>query len=122
MTPDDLKRRTKAFTLRVMRLVSSLPHTPQGRTISQQLMDSASSVGAIYRAVCRAKSQRDFVAKLGIVVEEADESAYWLELVIESEMLNADLVQPLLVEAGEITAIMTASLLTARKRLQNQKR
>jgi four helix bundle protein len=118
MNRTDLKQRTKQFTLRVMRLISALPNTPQGWTISKQLMDSASSVGANYRAVCRAKSDKDFVAKLGIVVEEADESAYWLELVVESEMLKEELVQPLLVEANEITAIMTASLVTVRKRLR----
>lgn len=118
MDREELKQRTKKFTLRAMRLVSALPNSPQGWTISKQLMASASSVGANYRAVCRAKSRKDFVAKLGIVVEEADESAYWLELVIESGLLKADLVQPLLAEANEITSIMTASLVTARKRLK----
>jgi four helix bundle protein len=122
MTSDELKARTKSFTLRVMRLIAALPRSAQGRTISQQLMDSASSVGANYRSSCRARSKKEFVAKLGVVVEEADESAFWLELVVESEMLPAARVQPLLDEANEITAIMTASYQTARKRLQQKTR
>jgi four helix bundle protein len=122
MTSDDLKARTKSFTLRVMRLIAALPRSAPGRTISQQLMDSASSVGANYRSSCRARSKKEFVAKLGVVVEEADENAFWLELIVESEMLPAVRVQPLLVEANEITAIMSASYHTAKKRLQAKAR
>ncbi|GAA5482667.1 hypothetical protein Hsar01_01890 [Haloferula sargassicola] len=109
MTPEELKKRTKQFGLRVFRLVEALPNTFAGRAIAGQLVRSGSSVGANYRAACRGRSKAEFRAKLGIVIEEADESAYWLELIIEGEFLPAERVQPLLAEADEICAIMVAS-------------
>jgi four helix bundle protein len=113
MTPAELKQRTKTFTLRVMRLVDVLPTTIQGRNVADQLMRASSSVAANYRAVCRARSRKEFVAKLGIVIEEADEAAFWLELVVDGELVKAALVQSLLQEANEIVAIMTAARKTA---------
>jgi four helix bundle protein len=115
----ELKKRTKAFALRVMKLVGALPETTVGRTIGNQLIRSATSVGANYRSACRGRSKPEFVAKLGIVVEEADECVYWLELIVEGELLKKALVEPLLLEANELTAIMIASHKTAQSRIQN---
>ncbi len=109
MDEHDLKPRTKQFALRAIRLVGALPENTTGRAIGNQLVRSATSVGANYRAACRGRSKAEFAAKLGTVVEEADESSFWLELVIESELLNKTLVEPLLKEANELTAIMVAS-------------
>jgi len=113
---DDLKKRTKRFALRILKLVSALPNTVQGRTVGGQLARAGTSVGANYRAACRGRSKAEFVAKLGIVIEEADESGFWLELIIEGELLRAELVQPLLDEANELTSIMTRSHMTAAAR------
>ncbi len=114
MDERELKTRTKQFGLRVMKLVGALPNDTVGRAIGNQLVRSETSVGANYRAACRGRSKAEFVAKLGIVVEEADECGYWLELIIEGELLAANLVEPLLQEANELTAIMVASRKTAR--------
>ena len=118
MTEDELKKRTKLFTLRVLKLVSALPNSVAGRTVGGQLARAGSSVGANYRAVCRARSRPDFISKLGIVEEEADESAFWLEIIIESKLLKESLVEPLLTEANELTAIMTSSRKSAARNLQ----
>lgn len=113
MNEAELKARTKQFALRAMRLVDALPKSIKGRTIASQLIRSATSVAANYRATCRARSKAEFVAKLGVVVEEADESALWLELVIDDELLPRGRVTPLLNEAEEIVRIMVASRKTA---------
>jgi four helix bundle protein len=115
MTADDLKRRTKQMALRVMKLVDALPRTTSGRVIAGQLIRSGTSVGGNYRSACRGRSKAEFAAKLGIVVEESDETAYWLELAIEGGLLPAKRIEPLLGEVNEITAIMVASRKTARK-------
>ena len=90
MDAEDLKKRTKSFALRILKLVAALPDTVQGRTVSGQLVRAGTSVGANYRAVCRARSNAEFIAKVGTVLEEADESAFWLELTIEGDLLRAD--------------------------------
>ena len=105
----DLKARTKQFALRVMKLVDSLPRTIQGRVVANQIIRSATSVAANYRAACRARSRAEFIAKIGVVEEEADETAFWLELIIDSALLTQTRVRPLLTEAGELVAIMAAS-------------
>ena len=92
MNADDFKKRTKQFALRILKLVEALPNTVAGRTIGVQLVRSGTSVGSNYRAACRGSSKAEFIAKLGIVEEEADESAYWLELIIEGALLNPPLV------------------------------
>ena len=120
MDEQELKRRTKQFALRVMKLVGALPENSVGRPIGSQLIRSGTSVGANYRLACRGRSKAEFIAKLGIVVEEADESAYWLELIIEGELLAANLVEPLLQEANELTAIMVASRKSAQTKIENQ--
>jgi len=105
----DLKARTKQFALRVMKMVDALPRTIQGRTIAKQIIRSATSVAANYRAACRARSRAEFIAKFGVVEEEADESCFWLELIIDSGLLTEERIRPLLSEAGELVAIMAAS-------------
>jgi four helix bundle protein len=99
MTERDLIDRTKKFALRIVKLVGPLPRTIEGRSIAGQLMRSGTSVAANYRAACRARSKAEFIAKLGTVEEEADESAFWLELIIDSVLINENKVRPLLNEA-----------------------
>ena len=115
MTERELLQRRKQFALRIFKLVGVLPQTIQGRAVAAQLIRSGTSVAANYRAARRARSKPEFVAKLGVVEEEADESAFWLELIIETDLLSAAKVKPLLVEAGEIVAIMASSKKTAAK-------
>ena len=113
MNEQELKMRTKQFALRVMKLVGSLPNDSVSRAIGNQLVRSGTAIGPNYRAACRGRSKAEFIAKLGIVVEEADESGYWSELIIEGELMPAIKVEPLLQEANELTAIMVASGKTA---------
>jgi four helix bundle protein len=121
MTAEAMKQQTKDFALRVIRLCRALPASQEGKIIGRQLLRSATSVGANYRAVCRARSGADFVSKLGVVLEEADENLFWLELVVEAELARAEVVQLLRQEANELVAILTASLHTAKARSQNLK-
>jgi four helix bundle protein len=109
MDEQELKQRTKRFSLRVIKLVGALPKNVEGKAIGNQLVRSGTSVGANYRAACRGRSRNEFVAKLGIVEEEADESAFWMELIVESGLMKESLVEPLLREANELVAIITAS-------------
>ncbi|MBN1894281.1 four helix bundle protein [bacterium] len=115
MDENELKTRTKQFGLRIIRLVNALPNSSSGRIIGKQLMRSGTAVGANYRAACRARSKSEFISKIGTVVEESDESAYWLELIQDGGLLKADLVSPLLCEAEELTAIFVASGRTAKR-------
>ena len=115
MTPKELKDRTKRFAVDVMQLCRELPTTLDGRTVGHQLIRCATSVGANYRASCRARSRPEFIAKLGTVEEEADESLYWLELIVESKLAPLGRVERLLKEADELTAIFVASLKTAKR-------
>jgi four helix bundle protein len=101
--------------LRIIELAEVLPKTMVGRVIGGQLIRCGTSVGANYRAVCRARSGAEFIAKLGVVIEEADESVFWLELIIEAKLLETDLVKSLLIETNEIISIMVASRKSARK-------
>lgn len=109
-----LKKRTKQFALRMMRLVDALPNTTAGRAIGNQIIRSGTSVGANYRAACRGRSKAEFIAKLGVVVEEADECCFWLELIVDGESLPKDEVDPLLLEANELTAIFVSSVKTSK--------
>src|SRR5258706_7125367 len=113
MNADDLKKRTKRFALRILKLVAALPNNLQGRAIGGQLVRAGTSVGSNYRAACRGRSKAEFIAKLGIVEEEADESAYWMELIVEDELLKQQLVEPLLNEANELAKIMAKSRISA---------
>ncbi len=111
---DDLKKRTKTFALRAIKFVESLPPSRTLDVLGKQLLRAATSVGANYRAACRAKSKADFIAKLGIVEEEADESCFWLELIHESGWVRGTEWSDLFKEADELTAIVVASIKRAR--------
>jgi four helix bundle protein len=113
MNQEELKARTKQFGLRVMKLVDALPKTTVGRAIGNQLIRSSTSIGANYRSACRSRLKAEFIAKIGVVVEEADESAFWLELIMDGALLKCELVLPLHQEAEELTAIFVASSRTA---------
>ncbi len=117
MDKEELKNRTKQFALRIIKLVQSLPNTIEGRIIGKQIISAGTSVGANYRSACRGRSRAEFLSKLGIVEEEADESAFWLELIIEAKLLDLQRVNPLLQEANEIVAIIVSAKKTTRRNL-----
>jgi four helix bundle protein len=119
MNADDLKKRTKRFALRILKLVAALPNTVEGRVIGGQLARAGTSVGANYRVACRGRSRADFIAKIGVVEEEADESSYWLELVIDGNLLKRSRVEPLLNESNELVRIMAQSKMTARSKVKS---
>ncbi|HEV7747455.1 MAG TPA: four helix bundle protein [Pyrinomonadaceae bacterium] len=114
MNPEELKTRTRGFALRIIRLAESLPETPTGKVIRSQLIRCGSSVGANYRAACRARSRADFVSKMGIVEEEADETIYWMELLIDAAIVKRSRIADLLDEANQILSIVISSIKTAR--------
>jgi len=116
MTQEEMKARTKQFALRVIRLVESLPKTKTANVIGNQLLRSGTSVGVNYRASCRAKSTADFIHKLSIVEEEADESIYWMELLIESNSVKENLLGSLLNEAEQILSIIVSSIKTSKEK------
>jgi four helix bundle protein len=105
MNPQELKERTKQFALGVMRLIDALPRTPKANALAGQLVRSGTSVAAKYRAACRGGSRAEFICKIGVVEEEADETAWWLELIIDDRILSEKKVAPLLSEANEVVAI-----------------
>ncbi len=113
-----LKDRTKKFALKIMSLIDTLPNTTAASAIGKQVVRSATSIGANYRAACRGRSKAEFISKLGIVVEEADETCFWLELIMEGNLLPETRIQPLLSEASELTAIFVNSIKTSQN---NQK-
>src|SRR5437763_4786730 len=108
MGGDALRQRTKAYALRVIKPVDALPNNPTTNVIGKQLLRCATSVGANYRAACRARSPADFIAKMGIVEEEADESLYWMELLIDSGITPQARLAELMGEADEIVAIIVS--------------
>ncbi len=114
MKSEELKNRTKKFAHRAVKLASALPTNQLGRHIAGQLIRCATSVSANYRAVCLAQSMASFISKLSIVLEEADECAFWLEFIIDEGLLKMEVVEPLLAEAIELTAIFFSSRKTAR--------
>lgn len=118
MDADELKKRTKVFALRISKLAAALPSTIEGKTIKGQLVRAGTSVGANYRAACRGRSRAEFIAKIGVVEEEADESAFWLELIIEGAFLKEDRVKPLLEEANKLTKIMASSRISASRKVR----
>jgi four helix bundle protein len=121
MTEREFKQRTKAAALRVVRLVAALPKNAAADVIGRQLLRAGTSVGANYRAACRARSRRDMISKLGIVEEEADESVYWLELLADSKIFAARRLVDLTCEFNEILALTVASSKTLRSGTQNPK-
>jgi four helix bundle protein len=117
MNSEEFKKRTKAYALRVMRLVNSLPKERSTDVMGRQLLRCATSVGANYRAACRARSSADFIAKLCIVEEEADEAIYWMELLIESGIVPKGKIADLVNEGNEILAMIVSSIRTAKANL-----
>ena len=118
MKYNDLKPRTKQFALAIIRLVDDMPKNQGLSVIGKQILRSGTSVGANYRAACRAKSVKDFIAKMGIVEEEIDETIYWLELLEESGKLPTQAVTEIAKEANELAAITVASIRTAKSRME----
>jgi four helix bundle protein len=112
---NDLKTRTKTFALNIIKLVKALPDDKVGRVLGNQILRSGTSVAANYRSACKARSKADFISKITIVEEEADETSLWLELIMESDTLNSDLTKSLHKESGELTAIFTSSGKTAKE-------
>jgi four helix bundle protein len=114
MNPIELKARTKTFALRIIKLTRAIPKNDDAaRAIAEQIVRSGTSAAANYRASCRARSRAEFVSKIGTVEEESDETALWLELLIESGIMPAKKLSALLEEANALTAIMAASRKTA---------
>jgi four helix bundle protein len=113
-SPDELRDRTKKFALRVIKLYRSLPNSGEAQVIGKQLLRSGTAIGANYRAACRARSRAEFISKLGVVVEEADESIYWIELLAESSAVSSNRLKDLEAEAHELTAIFTAARQTSK--------
>lgn len=114
MTNEEMKTRTKTFALRILTMAGNLPPTTASRILSKQLIRCATSVGANYRAACRAKSRPDFLAKMKICEEEADECQYWLELLTESGLIKKERLESLYAESKELTAIISAACKTTR--------
>ena len=119
MESPDLKKRTREFAIRVMRLVDQLPKKASARGVSGQLVRCATSVGANYHIACRARSKQEFLAKIGIVLEECDECLFWLQLIVDADLMSSKRVGNLLQEADELTAIFTAATKTARQRIND---
>jgi len=116
MNPVELKSRTKAFAVRIIKLADKLPDSRAANAIARQIVRSGMSVGTNYRAACRAKSRADFISKLGIVEEECDETLYWMELLVESGKMKMHAVTDLMNEATQILAIIVTSFNTARSK------
>jgi four helix bundle protein len=115
MSNDNLKVRTKQLAVAIIKLIEALPAGKTCEVVGRQLLRSGTSVAANYRAACRAKSPADFIFKMGIVEEEADESCFWIELLIDAGKLDSTHAAPLLKEANELVAITVASIRTAKK-------
>lgn len=115
---EELRKRSMQFALRVVRLFRSLPSSAEARVVGQQLLRSGTSVAANYRAVCKARSRADFISKLGIVEEEVDENVFWLEFLVEAQMVLRERMSDLIGEAKQLTAIFAASRRTAKNNRQ----
>jgi four helix bundle protein len=123
MTPQELRSRTKDFALGVIRFYTRLPHTEEARVIGRQLLRAGTAVGAHDRATCRPRSRADFIAKLGLTIEEVDETSYWLEILVDGGLVTARAAADLHREADELTRIFVRSRATARnnaRRTQNE--
>jgi four helix bundle protein len=121
MNKEEFKKRTKLFSLRVIKLVESLSNGRIETILGNQLLRSGTSVGANYRSACRAKSTADFIFKMSIVEEEADETIYWMELLIEAGLLERDRLEKLITEANQLVAMTVASINTAKNKMKNRK-
>jgi len=119
MDANQLKNRTKVFSIAILELVEKLPNTISGRAVANQIVRSGISVGANYRAVCRARSDREFIAKMSIVIEESDETMFWLEIVYEKQWIEKSEVDIIWKEGNELTAIFVSSMKTIKDRINN---
>jgi len=119
---EELKEPTKQFALRIVKLFRLLPRTAEARVIGGQLLRSGTAVAANYRAACRARSKAEFVAKLGVVVEEADETVFWLELLVHGGVVAKQRLEGLQTEANELLAIFAASQRTAKSTLASERK
>jgi four helix bundle protein len=117
MDSNELKNRTKKYSIAILDLVEMLPNTISGRAVSNQIVRSGTSVGANYRAVCRARSDREFIAKMSIVIEESDETLFWLEIILQKEWVNKSQVDGIWKEGNELTAIFVSSMKTIKDRV-----
>lgn len=117
MQREELKNRLKAFAIRIVKLVEKLPNTPAGRVIGNQIIRSGTSPGANYRAACLGKSDKDFLNKLKMVEEELDETAYWLELIMELRLVKPELLEKLYAENKELVRIIVKSIITMRAKV-----
>ncbi len=115
MNKEELIERTKKFALDVIDVIDLLPKNNKGQVLGRQLLKAATSVGANYRAACRARSKAEFISKLGIVIEESDECIYWLELIKDCKMLNTEMLNTLITEAHELTAIFVTTINSAKR-------
>jgi four helix bundle protein len=121
MTPEQLRKRTKQFALATLRFCRQLPRSEEARVIGRQLLRAGTAVGANYRSVCRARSDAEFISRLGVVIDEADESAYWLELLVDGAIVAVSATCALTREADELTRIFVASRETTRARVRAQR-
>jgi four helix bundle protein len=121
MTADDLKKRLKIFALRIIKLSESLPNNVTGKTLGNQIIRSGTSPGANYRSACLGKSDKDFLNKLKMVEEELDETLYWLELIVESGIVKANLLDDLIKENQELFRIIVSSINTMKKKLNSKR-
>ena len=114
--PEELRDRTKAFAVRIVRMYRALPRTTDAQVLGKQVLRCGTSVGANYRAACRARSRAEWIAKIGLVVEEADETVFWLEMMLDCEVVQEHRLADLMRQARELTAIFTSSQRSARAR------
>ncbi|TDW46491.1 four helix bundle protein [Flavobacterium sp. 270] len=119
MMTEEMKLRTKKFSLMVIDLAEKLPNLSACRVIANQIIRSGTSVGANYRAVCRARSDKEFISKMNIVLEESDETLFWIEIIIEKNWIERPILEIIWKEANELTAIFVSSLKTVNKRINN---
>jgi four helix bundle protein len=121
MNANQLKNRTKSFSIAIVDLVEQLPNTVSGRAVANQIIRSGTSVAANYRAVCRARSDREFIAKMHIVIEESDETLFWLELIDEKKWLDEENIRILSTEANELVSIFVSAVKTIKARIAASK-
>ncbi|MBR1652257.1 MAG: four helix bundle protein [Alloprevotella sp.] len=120
MTETELKERLKAFSVRIIKMVDSLPNTISGRAVGSQIVRSGTSPAANYRAACLAKSEKDFINKLKIVEEELDETVHWMEIIMEADILPAQRLEPLYNEGVELLKIIVSSIVSTKKHLNGK--
>jgi four helix bundle protein len=118
---ETLKKRTKSFAIRIVKLYRALPNTGEAKVIGNQFIRSGTAIAANYRASCRAKSTAEFIAKIGVVVEEADETVFWLEMLVDCEIFSESKMKEMIQEGNELLAIFAASQTTSKKNSKKYK-